>query len=292
MAIAVAVAIAALASATAVTTSASATPPTNVGYVRLAHLSPDTPDVDVYLDSISSTQKEQVFHGVGYGTMSGYLPLPIGSYTVSMRGAGAPASSKPVISAQVTVLAGHAYTVAGVGKHADLGLRVITDNLSSPMNGHAKIRIVQASIKAPLLDVGVDGGSEIATQVAFATTTNYFDVTAGNITLRVSPSGGGTPVELPVSLQADSVYSVLVLDGANNTLTAQLRIDAARTGPVPKGAIETGAGGTASHSIIMPALIVAIIAFAGAIVLVATRRRPLSQWSPPMSKSKTPARTL
>jgi hypothetical protein len=291
VAAAVAVAITALASASAVTTGASAASPNNVGYVRLAHLSPDTPDVDVYLDSMSSTQKEQVFHGVGYGTMSGYLPLPTGSYTVSMRGAGAPASSKPVISANVTVLAGHAYTVAGVGKHADLGLRVIADNLSSPMNGHAKIRIVQASIKAPLLDVGVKGGSEIATQVAFATTTDYFDVSAGNITLRVAPSGGGTPVELPVSLQADSVYSVLVLDGAN-TLTAQLRIDAARAGPVPKGGIDTGAGATASSDrIIMPALIVALIAFAGA-VLLATRRRPRKQWSLPTPKSKTPVRTL
>ena len=34
-----------------------------VGYVRLAHLSPDTPKVDVYLDKVGdSTFAEQVFH--------------------------------------------------------------------------------------------------------------------------------------------------------------------------------------------------------------------------------------
>ena len=82
-----------------------------VGYVRLAHLSPDTPDVDVYLDSVSSAAKEQVFPGVGYGTVSPYLSLKVGEYAVSMRVAGADPKSPPVLTTDVTVAAGQAYTV-------------------------------------------------------------------------------------------------------------------------------------------------------------------------------------
>ena len=102
-----------------------------VGYVRLAHLSPDTPDVDVYLTAVTGGTPQR-FPGVGYGTVSNYLTVPTGTYAVSMRAAGAPASDPPVLTTNVTVADGKAYTVAGVGKHADLGLKVIEDDLSLP----------------------------------------------------------------------------------------------------------------------------------------------------------------
>src|SRR5690349_11666487 len=124
-----------------------------VGYVRLAHLSPDTPNVDVYLSAVGGSAEPRVFPGVGYGVVSAYLTLPTGVYAVAMRTAGAPASSPPVLTTQVDVAAGGAYTVAGVGRHADLGLRVIDDDLTLPTGATAKVRIVQASIQAPVLDV-------------------------------------------------------------------------------------------------------------------------------------------
>jgi len=57
------------------------------GYVRLAHLSPDTPAVDVYLKAQTGDSKEQKFPGVSYGVMSPYLRLPadtVGEYTVGI----------------------------------------------------------------------------------------------------------------------------------------------------------------------------------------------------------------
>src|SRR5262249_9089218 len=52
-----------------------------VGYVRLAHLSPDTPEVDVYLSKPGDASfKTQVFKGVGYGVISPYLSIPVGDY--------------------------------------------------------------------------------------------------------------------------------------------------------------------------------------------------------------------
>src|SRR5215475_2619246 len=177
----------------AVVAPAAATASTDrVGYVRLAHLSPDTPDVDVYLDSLTVKMKEQVFKGVGYGVMSGYLTLPVGEYAVSMRGSGADPKSPPVLTTDVTVAANHAYTVAGVGRHADLGLRVFHDDLSSPMNGKAKVRIIQASIKDPQLDVSLTNGQTVGTNVGFATTTGYRLVSSGDFSVLVRPSDGGT----------------------------------------------------------------------------------------------------
>jgi uncharacterized protein DUF4397 len=226
--------------------TAGATDP--VGYVRLAHLSPDTPEVDVYLAKVGdSSFAQQVFPGVGYGIMSKYLPLPVGIYAVAMRQHGAPASDPPVLTTQVTVEAGNAYTVAGVGKFADLGLKVLDDDLSRPAEGRAKVRVIQASVTAPVLDVSLANGTPIATGVQFATTTPYQVVSPGSWTLRLTPAGSSTARTVSANLGAGSVYSLLVLD-APNGLKAELRTDARGGSAVPDGGIETGVGGAAGVS--------------------------------------------
>jgi hypothetical protein len=259
-------------------TAAAADP--KVGYVRLAHLSPDTPEVDVYLSNLASTKPPQVFPGVGYGTVSGYLPLPPGAYEVDMRLAGADASTPAVKTTSVTVQADHAYTVAGVGKNADLGLRVINDDLTSPTNNRAKVRVIQASIKAPVLDLSINGGSTVAKQVKFATTTAYHQVKSGALTLKVKPSGGGTATTMKVTLHSDSVYSLLVLDSKSG-LKPELLTDATRNGPMPKGPVDTGAGGTAltDRQFILPAAIVAGIALPLAAFLAYQGRRRRLTWN-------------
>ena len=245
------------------------------GYVRLAHLSPDTPAVDVYLKAQSGNPKPQTFKGVAYGVMSQYLRLPTGTYSVAMRPAGADPSTDPVLTTEVNVENGAAYTVAGVGRYADLGLRVLRDDLKLPDAGESKVRIIQASVRAPVLDVGVNNGPTIADGVQFATTTNYRNVKPGTWTVKVQPSGGGKTSTLPCTLGAGNVYSLLVLDAKGGGLKTQLRIDAGREGTMPLGGVATGGGGTQPGSHLpMAVLFAAIAALLTGGVVVAIRRRP------------------
>src|SRR6266567_6669070 len=103
----------------------SAAAPT--GWLRLAHLSPNTPAVDVYLYSFGNSHARVVLHHVSYGTVSPYLPAAAGVYTVAMRPAGATASSAPVLSTAVHLHVGDAYTVAGMGPAKGLRLQVLKD---------------------------------------------------------------------------------------------------------------------------------------------------------------------
>ncbi|MFI5888722.1 DUF4397 domain-containing protein [Actinoplanes sp. NPDC051513] len=244
------------------------------GYVRLAHLSPDTPAVDVYLRSTSNTIKPQTFKAVGYGDMSAYLRLPTGTYQVAMRKAGAPATSAPVLTTQVGVENGAAYTVAGVGRFADLGLRVIEDDLKLPDPGKSKVRIIQASVKAPVLDVTSPNGNKIAGGVEFATTTDYREVSPGKWTVEVVPTGGGKTSTLPCTLGAGSVYSLLVLDDTSGGLKPELHVDAERQGTVPLGGVATGDGGSQPASPMPMALLLAGVAavLTGGLVVVLRRR--------------------
>src|SRR5260370_26390941 len=100
------------------------------GYLRLAHLSTNTPPVDVYLYSFGNASALVVLHHVGYGDVSQYEQVASGEYTVAMRAAGAAPASKPVLSTTIDVLSGHAYTVAGLGPLAGLPRPVVASSLA------------------------------------------------------------------------------------------------------------------------------------------------------------------
>lgn len=226
--------------------AASPASASGTAYLRLAHLSPDTPTVDVYVTSASDPADNLVLRGVDYGTLSDYQRVDGGTYTVSMRPAGAPADTPPVIATSVLATEGSAHTVAGVGPFADLGLRILDDDLTLPPAGQARVRVIQASAAHSSLDVAIVGGQALGTGVAFATTTPYSTVPAGQWTLHVS--GAGTSSDLPVTLAAGGVYSVLILDQGTGGLTVSAQVDAASTEVVPAGGIETGAGAMAPRS--------------------------------------------
>jgi hypothetical protein len=249
--------------------------PAPVGYVRLAHLSPDTPEVDVYLSKVGDNAfKEQVFKHVGYGVMSKYLALPVGTYRVAMRKQGDPSSTPPVLTTQVTVQPNGAYTVAGVGKFAQLGLDVFTDDLSRASDGRAKVRIIQASVKAPVLDVAGADGTSIASDVAFASTTDYRAVDPGTWTLKLTPDGSSSTTTVNCVMAGGSVYSLLILD-SDNGLVVELRADARGAGSVPDGGVETGAGG--GLSLTSPLVLVGLAMLVGlGLLALGLRARPLA----------------
>lgn len=224
--------------------TALAQPPSGApAYLRLAHLSPDTPNVDVYLASVADPAQNAVIPGVGYGAISDYRPVPAGPYTVSMRPSGAPADQPPVIATTVEAQAGAAYTVAGVGRNAELGLRVLDDQLALPPPGMVRVRVVNASPSAPAVDVALAGGPQVAGGVPFAGQTDYVTAPVGTWTLEVGAAGRPAG-QLPVTFDASTVYTVLLVD-RDGRLATELHRDSVGAAAVPSGAVDTGLGGLA-----------------------------------------------
>jgi len=225
-------------------TSAQAAEPS---YVRLAHFSPDTPNVDVYLTSFARPDWRLTLKGVGYGALSQYQRLQPDLYTVSMRAAGAAPTSPPVLSINVRASSGQAYTVAGVGPYASLGLTVLRDDLSLPPRGKVRVRVVQASARAKTVTVKMTNGMTVTPAVQFATTSGYTTLPAGTWTLQVrSIAQADLQTTSPVTLAAGDVYTVLVLDAAAGGLKVETRTDAKSMAVTPAGGVETGAGGMAA----------------------------------------------
>jgi hypothetical protein len=259
---------AALAStASAATASTAAAAATGAGWIRLAHFSPNTPAVDVYLYSFGDASAQVVLHHVAYGDASPYEQVPTGDYTVAMRAAGASATSAPVLSASVDVVAGHAYTVAGLGPESGLRLQVLDDDLTTPP-GQALVRIIQASLKQNMVSVSW-GGTALESKLAFGSVTSYQTVSPGTETLTVTGSGQGAHVSVP--LAAGTVHTLVVLDGASGLQVDDL-LDGAGSAVDPVGGAATGFGGMAPRAPSSPLPWLAVIG-AGLLLAIAGGRR-------------------
>ena len=230
----------------AVTQVAAAAPiasaSSQVGWIRLAHFSPNTPAVDVYLYSFGNPKAEIVLHHVKYGVASPFEQVAAGDYTVAMRGAGASPASKPVLSTAVDITAGHAYTVAGMGPYSSIRLQVIGDRLRTP-RGKALVRIIQASLLQDTVTITA-GTTKLASNLKFASVTGFIAVNPG--TWAVHAAGSSESTTASIALAAGSIHTIVVLDEPGKLGLDDL-LDAAGSKVIPAGAPPTGFGGTAAR---------------------------------------------
>src|ERR1700755_1435421 len=157
------------------------------GWVRIAHLSPQAPAMDMYVYPFGNPGRPIVLKDVSYGPVSAYRAIRRGQYTVAMRGFGAPASSKPALTTSFMVSAGTAYTLAALGPDPGLRTEVLKDQMTTPA-GKAVVRVLQASLKQHLVTVSY-GPDVLARQLAFGAATSYPAVAPGAQTVRFAAPG-------------------------------------------------------------------------------------------------------
>ena len=243
--------------ATASSASAAAA---DQGWVRCADLSPGTPE-DVYLYPFGDPSHPTMLMHQGYGSVSEYMPVSSGQYTLAMRPPGAPASSPPTVSTSFMVSAGSNYTVASIGSASSRRLKVLNDQMAGAARSKALVRVIQASVKQPQVTVSV-GSDMLARQLAFGSASSYQSVRPGSPTVTFSAPGGHAA--MPVTLAAGSVHTLVVLDGSSGLKIDNLT-DAAQSTDSPRGGAATGFGGTAPTA--GPGLIPWLGTLAGGVLL-------------------------
>ncbi|MGY1833640.1 class F sortase [Blastococcus sp. SYSU DS0510] len=214
------------------------------GLLRVAHLSPDTPAVDVALTPAAPPGKvltdpgPVVAPGLRYGEVDAYTELPAGAYAVSIRAAGAPSSTPPVLSTRLELSPGQARTVVLAGAFADLALQPVEDDLSAPPAGEARVRVLAAAPAAGPLDVLVPGGPRLSAGLASPGAGPAVTVPGGRYRALVPTTGDEAELDLPAS----SVRTVLALERPGGGV--ELRVVADASGPAvrPVGAVEAGGG--------------------------------------------------
>jgi len=236
-------------------TPATADPTT--GMLRLVHLSPGTPPVDVYITGADTPPT--LVAGVAYRAAPPYLTEPAGTYTISARPAGASPDSPPAVQVSVEVPGGSAQTAAFLDSPSSgrPELQVLDDQTAPAAAGTAQVRVVHGANGVGALDVDLTGGPPLARDLSYGSTSPYATVPARPWEVDVR-SGLGSTNETSVTLPDTGATTLIVTREPDGRLAVEAVPDAATvagspgpgaastpTTPVPRGGTEAGLGGLA-----------------------------------------------
>ena len=187
--------------------------------LRAAHMSPNAPAVDVYLDNQTAVS------GVEFSQVTEYAPVTPGNHTVTITAAGN--RSAVVFNGTVPLGAGaHTVTATGeVGPNASQPFAplVLNDNTTAPGENTSKVRLVHAVPDAPPVDVTIEGtNTTLFDNVTFGNATDYAAVPSGEYTLEIRPATaddtGPVVTTVDVDLENETTYTAFAagyLDPAN-----------------------------------------------------------------------------
>lgn len=172
--------------------------------VRAAHLSPDAPNVDIYVDD------EPVLEDVAFRDVSEYLELEAGEYEVQVTEAG----EEEAVFEQTLEVEAEDYTLAALGELADenqpFDLAVFEDDLSDP-GEEARVRVVHAAPDAPAVDITDDESGDVIFEDLDFGAAQAGELPAGDYTLGVQPADGDDeddPVAtFEVTVESGAVYT-------------------------------------------------------------------------------------
>ncbi|MGD9892311.1 MAG: DUF4397 domain-containing protein [Dehalococcoidia bacterium] len=243
--------------------------------VRVVHMSPDAPAVDVLVDD------QRAISNLVFKSATDYASIPAGQHNVKVTPVGQ--NQTAVIEADLPLQAGQDLTVVATGRLAEIAALPLEDDNSAPSPGNAKVRFVHASPDAPAVDIAIAGGQVLFPNVSFRNASDYTQVPAGTYNLEVRPAGTqDVALSVPnVALQAGqnvTVFAAGLL--GDNTLSAVpvMYPTAGQGGPGAAAMPRTGTGGalTADASpagTMIAGLLVTIAVMTGVGAMVAAQRR-------------------
>jgi len=176
--------------------------------VRVSHMSPDAPNVDVYLDGSA------VLEDVAFGTTSSYLEVGAGEHDVEITAAGDQSTS--VFDDSITVEADTAYSVVAAGEISEgadqaFAPLVLEDDTSAPGSDTARLRLVHVSPDAPAVDVTANSSGDALFDGVGYTESGTVEVPANDYTVEVrgdtESNDGDVVADFDVSLNGATAYT-------------------------------------------------------------------------------------
>jgi hypothetical protein len=231
----------------ALLSGASAASTDTTGWIRVGHLSPDTPKAEVRLTPFAGGET-QTLTEAEFGDLSSYERVPVGLYTVSLVEADAP-DATAMLSRNVEITEGGAATVVATGEADQVRATVLQDDLTPPADGQAKVRLISAATQTDDIEASVTDGPVLARGLATGTATGYADVDAQTWDIELSAGDSTESTTSRVPVEAGGVYTLVALDAPQGGLELSAVLDSgsstSRSGAMPSGGVDAGAGGLA-----------------------------------------------
>lgn len=183
----------------------------SLSYIRLFHASPNAPAVDIYAEG------ELLANDLSYGEITDYMTVPPGRYTLEVYPAGE--TLNPVLEVDALIPENVVITIAAVGLLDELALTSIPEPVEVDTQGRACIRFIHLSPDAPAVDILLEDGTKLFTDIGFKEATDYACVPGGTYTFSVNLAGTDTAAltvpEVEVSTnQFYTIYAIGLADGS------------------------------------------------------------------------------
>jgi hypothetical protein len=186
--------------------------------LRTVHLSPNAPEVDIYVDSTITTR------GLAYLGATTYLPLEGQNINVKVTPTG---SLSSVINADIALPSRH-NTIIALNDLGSLEAIILSDNRDAPELGKAKVRVGHGIPVVGQVDVYVLSSSNncsalgtqspTLTNVSFKDVSGYLELNSGtyDICITASNSTSAAIVGNDIIFPSGSIYTIFAANGQND----------------------------------------------------------------------------
>ncbi len=182
-------------------------------HIRVAHFSPDTPAVDIYVNG------DVAIADLAFPTITDWVELEPGSYNIAVAPAGTSIDDAAIGPADFDLPAGAWITVAAIGslENGTLAPAVLVEDYSDLDPANARVSVFHAIEDAPAVNVQLADGTVLIDGLAYPGSQNgndgFFtlDVPAGSYDLQVTPASDASTVLFDLTgteLSANTVYFV------------------------------------------------------------------------------------
>lgn len=194
---------------------------TSLGYVRVLHAVPDAPNVDIYAND------KLIVENLAFGELTKYLPVPEGTYTISLYVAGD--KSKPVLQNTLTINKDKIMTIAAANTVNNIKLFAIPDTTMKNETNKSMVRFMHLSPNAPAVDITLPDGTIIFSNISYEQLTQYIEVepTTYNLQVRVAGTSNVVLTVPNVKLEPNRAYTIYAIGlvGGKPELQALLATD-------------------------------------------------------------------
>lgn len=191
------------------------------GALRVLHLSPDAPALDLTRQATGSEDVLPFLEGLMYPQSSGYQELAVAQYTVrAFDATDADPEAEPLLSFVQTVQPGQFYSVLFTGLAEAILAQPLID-ARRPVATEAKLRLVHASPEAGVVDIYLTpDGAELAESLLILRNVNpraetgYRPLPPGDYTLLVTEPADSTAevISSALNLAGGDVRTLIVRD--------------------------------------------------------------------------------
>lgn len=177
--------------------------------VRFLHTSPDSPNVDVYIDG------RRVIRDLPFSNVSTILSLRAGKHHIDIYPTGNMVNS--VLNKKITVEPGKSYTLAAIDSVKKMRLLVFQNQPSVPRN-ESKVRFIHLSPDTPPIDIAVKNRDVIFPKVSYKQATEYLGLTPMSVNLEAREADSKTAIlPLPrIQFMANESYTIVFVGLAND----------------------------------------------------------------------------